>query len=483
MGFDNNEHFALAARIMREKVLKVPQANFASQGGPNPTYLSQIETGKLKTITPEIIENYRTAISYFAEPDYPPPAPSASPSAAAVSFFDALVTACMPDSAFGRTAFGDTYYGYTDGEAEPDTGILIGEDLITNKPIYASALQASRGHHPDTDNWPPPHPTAEIQIDFFARQFTAELRAETEKEQLFRQSIGELIEQECATAHVALAIAQLNAITVVTGDDTGICATASWSQLVPTRTVYTLSELQLDPLTGIRSLQDATSRARTMVGAASETDIDAVGWIILLSNALAEWLDEPGPLAAWRRYHLSSERWVSLCGQLDPKVQADLPGVDHLLMAAEPYLSPWSQAYGAPRWNVSFGPKEKQTSPSISTSMPSPNVTFTATEVTREPAPTLKLGDLIRYTPMPNLQVPQTLAAMGYEVIELNDTSIRKVSATNSGQPETIAAPAYQWCPTPHADRILVRKVGSDTWRAARPTPVLRGPQQIDSDQ
>lgn len=497
-GFENNPDFALAARIMREKVLRVSQAELADKGGPNTTYLSQIETGKPRTITPEIIENYRTAIKCYTEPDFPPHQDLASPSTAAVSFFDALATACLPDSVFDEPEFG-AVYSYAGEEPEPDTGMFIGDDLITGRPIYASellAIDSDDPDHPDsprTNNWPPDY---EPEIVSSAIKFATELCAERRKEEQFRQSVHELTVQDYRNAHVALAAAQHDAITVVsTIDGTGAAASACWRELAPPperdmydvqvdplsgstsplpRQVYALNELQLDPLAGITSLQDAEARARIIGGNdAADGAIVALAWIILLSNALAEWLEEPGPLAAWRRYHQYSERWNKLYRQLDDKVQADLPPVENLLADASTYLRPWAGAYGTPLWNVIFTPKAKEDK-EIRFSPEPPNIAFSATELPRQPAPTLNLGDLIRYTGQPYLRVATTLAAMGHNVIELTDTSIRKISPIGTSNPDIAAAPAYQWCPTPHPSHILLRKVGSDTWRAARPTAALQ---------
>lgn len=497
-GFENNPDFALAARIMREKVLRVSQAELADKGGPNTTYLSQIETGKPRTITPEIIENYRTAIKYYTEPDFPPHQDLASPSTAAVSFFDALATACLPESVFDEPVFG-AVYSYAGGEPEPHTGMFVGDDLITGRPIYASellAIDSDDPDHPDsprTNNWPPDY---EAEIASSATKFATELCAERRKEEQFRQSVHELTVQDYRNAHIALAAAQHDAITVVLNiPGTGLAASACWRELAPPerdlydvqvdprdgstsplpRQVYALNELQLDPLAGITSLQDAEARARTIGGTAAAPAIGALAWIILLSNALAEWLEEPGPLAAWRRYYASTARWSQLYIELDGKVQADLPPVEDLLADAAVFLRPWADAYGTPRWDVSFTPKAK-TAREIRVRPEPPNIAFSATELPGQSAPTLKPGDLIRYAELPYLRVAPTLAAMGHEVVELTDTSIRKISPTGSAQ-EAAAAPAYQWCPTPHPSHILLRKVGSDTWRAARRTAALQTSQ------
>lgn len=489
-GFENNPDFALAARIMREKVLRVSQAELADKGGPNTTYLSQIETGKRRTITPDIIENYRTAIKYYTQPDFPPHQDLASPSTAAVSFFDALATACQPAAVFDKPVFG-AVYRHPDEEPQPDTGMYIGDDLITGRPIYASALLSidpDGPDHPDDPRrtiWPPDY---EAEIVGTATQFATELCAERRKEEQFRQSVHELTVQDYRTAHIALSAAQHDAITVVSNNDaTGAAASTCWRQFTPPerdlsdvqvdprngttsplpRKVYALDELQLDPLAGITSLHDATARARTIGGVDAARNIGALAWIILLSNALAEWLEEPGPLAAWRRYHENDERWIKLYLRLDDKVQADLPHVRDLLADARTYLRPWADAYGTPQWDVSFTPKAK-------TDLEPLNIAFSATELPRQPAPTLNPGDLIRYDEFPNLRVAPTLAAMGHEVIELTDTSIRKISAPGPGRQETPPAPAYQWCPTPHPHHILLRKTGSETWRAARPTAALQ---------
>ncbi|WP_165702537.1 helix-turn-helix transcriptional regulator [Mycobacteroides abscessus] len=124
------------------------------------------------------------------------------------------------------------------------------------------------------------------------------------------------------------------------------------------RTVRRNIERQVDPLAGVSELDEAMRRARSLMAGAFVENGDAVwealGWVILLANAVGAQLDV-SPYMAWlMEYRGQADVWrqsFDALGQAVPKAPTD---PEKVLSLARPWLEKWSGVNPEKPSGVSF---------------------------------------------------------------------------------------------------------------------------------
>lgn len=460
----NTEGFGKRIRSLRENVLELSRDGLADLGGLSETDQGRIENGEPVELTNERLSRIEKAFTSAA--------PSAFDSATR-SFLEALATIYQAAGQMPHLDQATLASRLHSGEGMYDPSRQVSAALAVRAADWGTAAdEFLLGAE-----LVPDQPLGGALIGAGAVYASAALGGAMKPlgkggfEEASGSAKGRYWQEQARTANNEFRFSALHvaarypgAVTVRQDDAIVDEATAYWSAHRQNSKIYRRSESLIDPLSGVRNLQEARRRADAL-DVDNEQDRFHLAWLILLANATAGRTNSP--FSVWltdARYNTPQTaaesalayQWTKAHAHLPEKIRASFPTLSELKARAGRYLEPFMSHTSDPLWDLEFQIGDEGES-----------IWSTGTDAGGELI-TPQEGDLLIYQPgaaptdaekrvSAGHPFPRIVADLGVRNVQLSATSIRLTGARQARK--------FDWCPSGvNRAYALVRDHAQNLW-------------------